>query len=726
MRNYAYCLLTTEIITDRMTSTRYFSLLLVTAALALFSQPASAKKAIPCSITLAQPDGSTLEGKLKGDEFSHYVTDIQGHVLKQNSDGFWCYGLFSPDGTVHSSGFIVGNDAPGHILSASSYVPYQALSMNSVKKRNTLPPIKPVTRNGDESPVKKHCIILLGQYQDLKMTYTQEDFANLINSGTTSARQYFEDQFLGAYEFTFEVGPIVTLSNKQAYFGKNDSSGNDEKAAEAVAEACRLASAQGVDFSLYDDDGDGNVDNVFVFMAGKDEAECGEENCIWSHSWYLSAANINLVIDGKKIDSYAISSELSYIYDSRKFLFTTIGTFCHEYSHTLGLMDMYDTDAETGGKSDGLWGSTALMDSGNYNDSGRTPPYYNAIDRDMLGIGKAEELIPGTYELEPVNMNGRFFRYETGNEGEYYLIECRKNSGWDKHIGGSGLAIYHIDKSHNMTGMSEVFGRTVTASERWWSNEVNCLASHQCADMIEAYPDAVSASQVFFPYSRNNSFSSFSNPSFKFWDGTASPIALSGITRKGDNIVFTVGTLGSVLPGPATITSQEVFQDGAAIQWEISDPSYSGEAVVEWGRSGKEMERLSIKPYQPGKYALALFGLAGSTAYNVHIWYESDGIKGKEAAVNFTTKTVYRDSYPYMYLRNVARNEDGSFPEGTLLPLRIYNLAGKGTIEWVMDGKSVSVDGSGYYEVRKSGGLKAVITYDDGSTDVVYKMITVR
>ncbi|MGM9742560.1 MAG: M6 family metalloprotease domain-containing protein [Candidatus Cryptobacteroides sp.] len=716
----------TEITTERMTSTRYFALMLVSAALAFLCQTALAKKAIPCSITLTQPDGSTLEATLKGDEFSHYVTDLQGHVLKQNSDGFWCYGLFSPDGSLHSSGFIAGGDAPGHIISASSYVPHQALSMNSVMKRTSVRQGRALTKAGDEGPVKKHCIILLGQYQDVKMTYAQEDFSNLINSGPTSARQYFEDQFLGSYDFTFEIGPIVTLANKQEYYGKNDSSGNDAKAAEAVAEACRLASAQGVDFSLYDDDGDGEVDNVFVFMAGKDEAEGGGENCIWSHSWYLSAANINLVIDGKRIDSYAISSELSYISDSRKYLFTTIGTFCHEYSHTLGLMDMYDTDAETGGTSDCLWGTTALMDSGNYNDSGRTPPYYNAIDRDMLGIGNPEELKPGTYELEPVNLNGRYFRYETGNEGEYYLIECRGNSGWDKYIGGSGLAIYHIDKSQNMTGMSEVFGRTVKASERWWSNEVNCLSTHQCADMMEAYPDAVSAAQVFFPYNRNDSFSSFSTPAFKFWDGTASPIALSGISRNGDNMVFTVGTLGSVLPGPATVTNQEIFQDGAVIQWEISDPSYSGEAVVEWGRSGKEMEKVSIKPYSPGKYALALFGLDGSTAYNVRIWYEADGVKGKEAAVNFTTRTVYKDSYPYMYLRNVARNGDGSFPEGALLPLRIYNLAGKGSIEWFMDGKSVNVDGSGYYEVRRSGGLKAVITYDDGSTDVVYKMITVR
>ena len=73
---------------------------------------------------------------------------------------------------------------------------------------------------------------------------------------------------------------------------------------------------------------------------------------------------------------------------------------------------MYDTDLEgSGGKSEALWKTTALMDGGNYNNDGRTPPYYNAIDRDMLGIGKPEELKEGKYKLEPVNVNGRFLKF---------------------------------------------------------------------------------------------------------------------------------------------------------------------------------------------------------------------------------------------------------------------------------------------------------------------------
>lgn len=687
-----------------------------------------AKQAYRGEITLRQPDGFIIQARLRGDENVHVLTDLSGHVLRQNGDGFWCYGLFSPDGTITSSGFIAGDEVPAHILSASSYIPYNTLRLKAAETRRIVASIRRPATRADESadgPVKKRCIILLAEFSDVKMTYTEDDFRSIINTAENSAKRYFENQFQGAYEFTFDIGPVVTLSGKQAYYGNNDSSGNDAKAAEAVEEACRLASEKGVDFSNYDEDGDGEVDNVFLFVAGKDEAECGEECCIWSHSWYLTAANINLVLNGKRIDSYAVSSELSLNLNSGRYMCTTIGTFCHEYSHTLGLMDMYDTDLEENGSSKCLWSSTALMDSGNYNDNGRTPPYYNAIDRDMLGIGRPEIITEGTYELEPVNRNGHYLRYETGNEGEYYLFECRSDSGWDKYAGGTGLAIYHIDKSANDTGASSYLGRTAKASERWYYNEVNCNSSHECADMIEAYPDAVAASQVFFPYERNNTFSYMTSPAFRFWDGTSSPIALSGISRNGENITFSVVSVGSQVPAGVTVTSTEVFQDGAIIRWE-ADASYFGDATVEWGRSGKETATETVSAYEPGKYALSLDGLQGTTAYGVRIWFEAGGIKGKEAVVNFTTKTIYSGGYPFIFIRNVSRNEDGSFPSGALLPLRIYNKEEDSTVEWYMNGRSISADKGGYYELTHSGLLKAVITDKNGEKDIICKEMNVK
>lgn len=467
----------------------------MTLAILVLGLRANAGPAWRGTLTLTQPDGSVLQARVVGDEFAHLMVDLQGNALIQNSEGWWCYAAFSGDGSMHSTGTVAGDKLRpasaaggdiGEVLRKWSAQNKRALVRNPLvatkggqvagagkKAGSSSGTGAGWTRNcagegaasgseaeaksdteagsggtGSNAPevIRKRCLVLLAEFKDVKMSFTQERFENLMNTGEASVRKYLDDQFLGRYDFVFDVAPIVTLSQAHQYYGKN-SNGKDSRAAEAVAEACRLAAANGTDFSIYDTDNDGKVDDILLFYAGKDESEGGGDDCIWSHAWKLSAANIKLTLNGKVIDSYAATSELSRR-SSGKYQFKTIGTICHEYSHSLGLADMYDTDyGGSGGEADGLWKSTALMDKGNFNNDGRTPPYYNAIDRDMLGIGQCEELKEGHYVLEPINLNGRFLRMDTANEGEYYLIECRTNTGWDIYTRCKGLAIYHIDKS---------------------------------------------------------------------------------------------------------------------------------------------------------------------------------------------------------------------------------------------------------------------------------------
>ncbi len=561
------------------------------------------------TLTLTQPDGSELQARVVGDEFAHLMVDLQGNALIQNSEGWWCYAAFSGDGSMHSSGTIAksglrpasaaGGDI-GEVLRKWSAQNKRALVRNPLvatkggqvagiwkKAGSSSGTGAGWTRNcagegaasgskaeakgdteagsggtGSNAPevIRKRCLVLLAEFKDLKMSFTQERFENLMNKGESSVKNYLNDQFLGRYDFVFDVAPIVTLSQTHQYYGKN-SNGKDSRAAEAVAEACRLAAANGTDFSIYDTDNDGKVDDILLFYAGKDESEGGGDDCIWSHAWKLSAANIKLTLNGKVIDSYAATSELS-LRSSGKYQFKTIGTICHEYSHSLGLADMYDTDyGGSGGEADGLWKSTALMDKGNFNNDGRTPPYYNAIDRDMLGIGQCEELKEGHYVLEPINLNGRFLRMDTSNEGEYYLIECRTNTGWDIYTRCKGLAIYHIDKSANLTGYSPVYERNASAAERWTSNEVNCRPQHQCADMIESLDKANDISQIMWPYGKNNSFTPQSSPSFTLWDGSSSPLSITDILQIGDNVSFNVVKSESANPEKAIDIRRDIYQD---------------------------------------------------------------------------------------------------------------------------------------------------------------------
>lgn len=727
------------------------------------------------TLTLTQPDGSVLQARVVGDEFAHLMVDLQGNALIQNSEGWWCYAAFSGDGSMHSTGTVAGDKLRpasaaggdiGEVLRKWSAQNKRALVRNPLvttkggqvaetwkKAESSSGTGAGWTQNcvgegaasgseaeaksdteagsggtGSDTPevIRKRCLVLLAEFKDVKMSFARERFENLMNTGESSVKNYLNDQFLGRYEFTFDVAPIVTLSQAHQYYGKN-SNGKDSRAAEAVAEACRLAAANGTDFSIYDTDNDGKVDDILLFYAGKDESEGGGDDCIWSHAWKLNAANIKLTLNGKVIDSYAATSELS-LRSSGKYQFKTIGTICHEYSHSLGLADMYDTDyGGSGGEADGLWKSTALMDKGNFNNDGRTPPYYNAIDRDMLGIGQCEELKEGHYVLEPINLNGRFLRMDTANEGEYYLIECRTNTGWDIYTRCKGLAIYHIDKSANLSGYSPVYERDASAAERWTSNEVNCRPQHQCADMIESLDKANDISQIMWPYGKNNSFTPQSSPSFTLWDGSSSPLSITDILQIGDNVSFNVVKSESANPEKAIDIRRDIYQDTAIIQWKTDVSGSTSPAFILIGEKGKsETGEMTVNAFEPGKYAIRLEGLKPATTYTMKIHYEASGVKGEVVNVQFSTKKIYREGYPFIFLNTVKRNEDGSFPAGSMLPLVLLNANKFKAVEWYMDDRSIIADKNGYFKLTRSCKIKAVILYIDGSKEIIEKSMRVK
>lgn len=747
----------------------------LTLAILVLGLRANAGPAWRGTLTLTQPDGSVLQARVVGDEFAHLMVDLQGNALIQNSEGWWCYAAFSGDGSMHSTGKVAGDKLRpasaaggdiGEVLRKWSAQNKRTLVRNPLvatkggqvagawkKAGSSSGTGAGWTRNcagegaasgseaeaksdteagsggtGSNAPevIRKRCLVLLAEFKDLKMSFASERFENLMNTGEASVRKYFDDQFLGRYDFVFDVAPIVTLSQAHQYYGKN-SNGKDSRAAEAVAEACRLAAANGTDFSIYDTDNDGKVDDILLFYAGKDESEGGGDDCIWSHAWKLSAANIKLALNGKVIDSYAATSELSRR-SSGKYQFKTIGTICHEYSHSLGLADMYDTDyGGSGGEADGLWKSTALMDKGNFNNDGRTPPYYNAIDRDMLGIGQREELKEGHYVLEPINLNGRFLRMDTANEGEYYLIECRTNTGWDIYTRCKGLAIYHIDKSANLTGYSPVYEKDASAAERWTSNEVNCRPQHQCADMIESLDKANDISQIMWPYGKNNSFTPQSSPSFTLWDGSSSPLSITDILQIGDNVSFNVVKSESANPEKAIDIRRDIYQDTAIIQWKTDVPGSTSPAFILIGEKGKsETGELTVNAFEPGKYAIRLEGLKPATTYTMKIHYEASGVKGEVVNVQFSTKKIYREGYPFIFLNTVKRNEDGSFPAGSMLPLVLLNANKFKAVEWYMDDRSIIADKNGYFKLTRSCKIKAVILYIDGSKEIIEKSMRVK
>ncbi len=688
-------------------------------------------------VTLVQPDGASFAARFRGDEFIRIKTDMHGRAIMQDSEGWWCYASYEPDGRKVCSGFRVGEKAPGSVMSASLDIPYRKLAENAGMLKRSLQLHEAAAPAVTKGRTVKHGLVILAQFANLSFRHTREDFEALLtkngyskNNAAGCAKEYFDAQFGGAVDFEFFVSDIVTLSQDLAYYGGNTSSAegveSDKAPEDMVMEACRLADPK-VDFSLYDDDGDGEVDNVFVFFAGGDEAEGAGDDCIWSHAWYIKdGAGHNLVLDGKTVNRYACTSEMTRYRDaSGKIVqrLAGIGSFCHEYSHTFGLPDMYDTDYESsGGLSDALWGSTSLMDGGNYNSLGSVPPCFNAIEREILGLSEPEVIErSGVYTLEPVSNGGRCYRIDTEEDDEYYLLECRSETGWDAYIGGKGLLVYHIDRTKRVSGYSDTYGKDITAEMRWTLyNEVNCRPDHQCADLVEALPGTSNVRNVFYPA---YGVTDITEDAFASWSGEAGRFAVTGIRMEGENVVFNViGGDEEVPPVPVSI-GFEKFQDAAIITFE-SDRPYDGEATISWGMTGKDVRNQNVAPYEPGKYAVVLDGLTPRTSYTVTISFVLNDVVGKEGAVSFMTSSD-NGGYPYIYLKNVKRNPDGTFPVGSRLPLRIYNAIGAKDILWTFNGGWICPDKSGYYKVRGDGELKAVVSWEDGSKDVLVKEIKI-
>ena len=442
-----------------------FALVALTASLQLMAIPAR-----PGRFTVTQPDGTRLVLQRHGDEWGHWLTDTSGRMVVQDEDGYY-------------------RSARG--------ITVDEIRRNGAARRALANQRRAARRAVETGPVaigRKHFLVILVEFtnkhfstsDDPKAAFTallnEEGYS--VNGGTGSARDYYYDNSHGLFEPVFDVyGPVQT-DTTYAYYGANSPGGDDLRPEEAVIEGCRKLDEE-IDFTRYDNDGDGKVDLVFMYYAGKGEADGGASNTIWPHQWEISSAGKSLELDGMVIDSYACTNEVT---NNRM---CGIGTACHEFAHAMGLPDFYDTDYENNGMSAGLF-SFSTMDGGAYNNSGRTPPYFNIEERMMLGWLDRDVLreFPetGSYALLPMHENVAYMT-PTDQDGEYFVYECRNSEGWDSALPAHGLLVYHVDRSDRKL---KVYGSRVTARDLWdhWGvlNGINENGSHPCFYIVPA-PD---------------------------------------------------------------------------------------------------------------------------------------------------------------------------------------------------------------------------------------------
>ena len=498
---------------------------LLSAFAALFiSLAAGAVPAKPGPFQYTQPDGSVVTLERHGDEFLNWTT-LYGtqRVVELDENGFW---------------------RPSQISEASreaarlrrQTVGEQRLQILHTRSRS----------NVSMTQGSRHIPVFLVEFPDKNFSVENpaDSFSAMLNQpgysgneGTGSVQDYFMDNSHGRFQPIFDVYGPVMLPNEMAYYGKNRSGqGTDIRPELALFDACVILADQ-VDFSIYDADGDGFVDMTLFYYAGYSEAEGASTNTIWPHQYTVQASSSdearNTRFNGKRLGNYFCTAELKGTQGTKQ---CGIGPTCHEFSHSLGLPDFYDTDYEKNGECAGLT-SFSLMDGGCYLNESRTPPYLNAEERIMLGWMAEEEVLDltsGTVSFPAIQNNVAYISY-CSVEGEYYLYECRDASGWDAYL-PEGMLIYHADKS-----MDHRVGNT-TAYDLWnnwrYSNAINAYGNHPCFYVVPAadpnnFNYKGSLSRWVFPGASN--VKSFSP---KDWDGNSCGVSLSSISYADGKVSF--------------------------------------------------------------------------------------------------------------------------------------------------------------------------------------------
>ena len=671
-----------------------------------------AASAVPAKrgiLRLAQPDGSVLQVRIIGDEFSHLVYTQDGSAIKIGGDGYYRYAVLNASGMVEATEYVAGKPAPESVISQSRSIPARVVSKAAEQNRQRMM-MKSRTRadSQEEDKSLKTVLVMPVQFQDLEFKYESPDMQNLL----TKAKRYFDDQLAGKIDVSFELAPIVTVSKGYAYYGEDGPDGLDKRPDEAVQEAVNLLDSQ-VDFS--------QVGSLFMLYAGGNPSDGSADD---DHIWPHSMSDISITTQEKTFQSYASSSELISSENTGRAIFTGIGPFCHEFGHELGLKDMYDTDYEgSGGYSEGLWYSTSLMDGGCYNDNTNTPPCLNAIELDRLGIVEPELLSVGDFTLKPLSEQKRILRMDTDNPGEYFLFECRAASGWDQYMGtydgysGSGLLIYHVDRSNNAAGYSQTHDRILSAAQRWTLNEVNSNPAYQCADLLEAYPAANSIAEIFFPNSNLDEFSATSLQPFKFRDGQPSPMSLLNIKKSGSSVTFTVA-------GPIVLDVQDAHQDAFILNWHTDLDNFKNVPARLQLVAQADTLTSMVPPYESGKYAFTFEGLLPRTSYTFILSYDVDVDVDTSLSSSFTTKAY--NGFPFIYLNDTYRTITGYFTASSKMPLRVYNVPGVSSVSWTLDGQPISCGPDGYYHFLKGGLLKAMVHYEDGSREIITKQVNYK
>ena len=512
-------------------------------------QEAGAVSACPEPVTIQQPDGRKVQLHFKGDEFLHWYEDKDGFtVLPDSRSRRWVYAGKDAGGKLVPGAAVVGRDDPRRTGVPKRLLPDGAAQRGAALRsaRQAASALRSGTLLSGTGSVQaaglekvpgtgtmKNLVVLV-EFPDLPHTRAKAEFEALFNTvgynvdgAVGSVKDYYHEVSYNRLTVDSVVTDWIMLDHNYAYYGGNDTLGNDLRPREMVAEALAKLEASGFDFSTVDADGNGQVDGLDIIHAGGGAEYGGNDvNYIWSHNWSMTAT---VTYDGKTLYNYHTEPERrGFDADPATQGLTRIGVICHETGHFLGLPDLYDYGYDSKGA-----GNFCLMAGGSWNgDYGSQPAQMSAWCKKSLGwITTATVIFSGTYSAPRVEDSQTVYQLNGAFPAtQYFLIENRQGYGFDASLPGTqrGLLIWHVDET-----------QTTNNDQTHYQVDLEEASGAQHLELNTSAGDDAD-------YFRANTLTAFTNttvPNTRSYAGGALGLEVGGISASAATMTFTVGAL---------------------------------------------------------------------------------------------------------------------------------------------------------------------------------------
>ena len=526
---------------------RTFKHLTIFVCLMLCSLTTWAAKAVSIPVQVRQADGSVITVILRGDEHINWYTTLDGVLLVQGVDNNYYIGKVEKSGNLiatkqlaHEA--LTRSQAERNLIAKQDKEKFFAYVNKVAEESENAYNNSPLTRGPiidsgyDGVPYFPHtgspkALVILAEFQDVPFTIqdTKRIFTNYLtnedhftetrygqNQNYKGVRGYFKDCSYGQFTPKFDVIGPVKLPKPQAVYGE----GIHDRMDLLLPDVCEAVD-DSVNFADYDANNDGMVDLVYVIYAGYSANYSGnKETDIWPKS---STVNISNTYDGKSIHRYGVSNELAGDENKTKGKekINGIGLFCHEFSHTLGLPDIYAIDKKAKNQNDQGMEFWDLMDGGTEVRGGRVPASYLAWEREVMGWMKIDELKNDSSikNLKSIDNGGKAYKIVNPNDSNEYIVlqSIQKGpwyQGWRDGTYGKGLLAYRISYLSNKVNVFD-FPNNVKGKPRVIPIPADgkILAADSAKGSITTYTQQLNGD--LYPYNRIDYISGF-----KMFDGS--------------------------------------------------------------------------------------------------------------------------------------------------------------------------------------------------------------